>query len=180
MPTLDPDAPPVARTMHPELARAARLSPAPDLSDVPAVRRRLQLQARVVASTHGANPPPGLVVADREVVAERPGGLPVPVRCYDPSPGSQHRPALLFVHGGGFVLGDLETEHSRCCELAVDTGMVVVSVGYRLAPEWPYPAAFEDCCAVMRWLADGSDLGVDPSRVGLVGISAGGALVLGV
>jgi acetyl esterase/lipase len=84
---------------------------------------------------------------------------------------------LLWVHGGGLVLGRPEGDHELCSRIARDLGILVVSARYRLAPEHPFPAALDDLVAALRWLADpAAGLGVDPTRVAVGGASAGGGL----
>jgi acetyl esterase/lipase len=99
----------------------------------------------------------------------------VPVRIYRPVGAAPPYPAILYLHGGAFISGDLDFEHPRCLELCRETGFLVVSVDYRLAPEFPYPAALEDGMRAYRWLREES--WVDADRIALVGASAGGALV---
>lgn len=85
--------------------------------------------------------------------------------------------ALLWVHGGGTVIGAAAQDDRLCSELARDLGLVVASVDYRLAPEHPYPAALDDCAAALAWLhGQADDLGLDPARVAVGGASAGGLL----
>lgn len=109
-------------------------------------------------------------VSVRESVA---GG--VPVRIY--RSGSAVAPAVVFCHSGAFVLGNLDTDHGWCVALSRAAGCTVVSVDYRLAPEDPYPAAFDDAAAVLRCVASQAvSLGVDPRRIALAGSSAGGSL----
>jgi acetyl esterase len=102
----------------------------------------------------------------------------IPLRVYDPAPASPSpRPALAYVHGGGWVQGDLETHHGLCARLAERSGVMVVAIDYRLAPEHKFPAAVEDCLAAYVWLCrNGRDVGADPARVGVAGDSAGGNL----
>ena len=107
--------------------------------------------------------------------APGPGG-DVPVRIYTPE-GTTPKPAIVYFHGGGFVLCSLDTHDSTCRELAAGTGSVVVSVDYRLAPEAKFPAAPEDCYAATQWTADHAEtLGIDPTRLAVAGDSAGGNL----
>ena len=86
-------------------------------------------------------------------------------------------PLLVFYHGGGFVVGDLDTHDALCRLLCRDAGVHVMAVDYRLAPEHPAPAAVDDCYAAYRWaLEHAAELGADPSRVAVGGDSAGGNL----
>ena len=90
-------------------------------------------------------------------------------------------PTILFIHGGGFVMGDLDTHDDQARRLCRDTGAVVVSIDYRLAPEHPFPAGYLDAVAAMRHVFDSVDeLGGDATRIGVAGDSAGGNLSAGV
>jgi len=96
----------------------------------------------------------------------------VPVRIYR---GGE--PVIVYCHAGGFALGNLDTDHRQCVELAHRGRCTVVSVDYRLTPENPYPAALDDAVAVLRWVAaDATGLGVDPARLAVAGSSAGATL----
>jgi len=102
---------------------------------------------------------------------------PVPVRVYTPAAGAVPRAVAVYLHGGGYVLGNLDTHDALCRALANRSGAVVVSVDYRLAPEHPWPAAVRDAdAAVAAVLARAAELGGDPDRVGVVGDSAGANL----
>jgi acetyl esterase len=115
--------------------------------------------------------PAGIAVDERTVAG--PDG-PIAVRIYRPSP-EPALPALLYLHGGGFVVGGLDSHDDICAELAGRAGLAVVAVDYRLAPEHRFPAAFDDCWAVLAALAAGK-LGLDPARLVVAGDSAGGNL----
>ena len=103
-------------------------------------------------------------------------GGSIKVRIYRPA-GPGARPAVIYLHGGGWVLGDLEHSDALCRRLAVETGFVVINVDYRLAPEHRYPTAARDSYTAFRWVADNaSKLGIDPRRIAVAGGSAGGNL----
>jgi acetyl esterase len=87
------------------------------------------------------------------------------------------QPVLLYLHGGGFVIGDIDTCESMCRQLALQSGVAVVAVNYRLAPEHKYPAGLQDAWAAFNWLvSDGRSVGVDGGRIAVGGDSAGGTL----
>jgi acetyl esterase len=116
-------------------------------------------------------------VDDHRVPVE---GGEIAVRCYTPA-GSGPFPALVFFHGGGWVIGDVDTHDGICRSLANAAGSVVASVDYRLAPEHKYPAAAEDAFAATRWVArESARLGVDARRLAVGGDSAGGNLAAAV
>lgn len=152
--------------MDPELEVFIPLVPETDLKD-PASQREM------FAGLATSVPPPDTTdmdVADRMV----PGDPDVAVRIYRP-PLAQG--AVVWMHGGGFVMGDVTTEHPWAGRLARASGLVVVSVGYRLAPEHPYPAALDDVYAVLTWVSEhSSELGVEGGRIAIGGHSAGGTL----
>lgn len=101
----------------------------------------------------------------------------IPVRIYHPHGDPGHRPGIVFYHGGGFVFCDIESHDGFCRALARGSQAVVVSVGYRLAPEHPAPAAALDAFAAYRWVIEHADgLGIDAARTAVAGDSAGGNL----
>ncbi len=124
-----------------------------------------------------ADPRPRTPMAEiRDVTIPGPGG-PLPSRLYVPHPplNEEPEPLLVFYHGGGWVIGDLDTHDSVCRLLAAAAGVRVLSVGYRLAPEHPFPAPVEDAFAAFEWTAaNAAQLGADPRRLGVGGDSAGG------
>ncbi|SHK73850.1 acetyl esterase [Pseudonocardia thermophila] len=145
-----------------------------EVLDAPTARR---LQAEAARRVPG----PDLAEVTDRTIPGPPGAPEVPVRVYRPDPGVQGAPAVLYLHGGGWVLCDLDSHDAICRRLARDTGAVVVSVDYRRAPESPFPAALDDACAALGWLHDEAPaLGVARERIAIAGDSAGGNLAAGV
>jgi acetyl esterase len=102
---------------------------------------------------------------------------PIPVRFYDVRDSREPSPVILFFHGGGFVIGDLDTHNALCTELSAELDLPVLAVDYRMAPEAPFPAAPDDCEAVARWLAGSpAELGRTVTGLVTIGGSAGGNL----
>jgi acetyl esterase len=108
-------------------------------------------------------------------------GGSIPIRIYMPREASEPLPVATFLHGGGFLLGDLDTHDVACRRLARDGDCIVVAVDYRRGPEHRFPAAVDDAWASFRWIVENAaKLGGDPTRVGVVGDSAGGNLATAV
>ena len=107
-----------------------------------------------------------------------PQGSPdVRIRIYKPTDQSENLPGLLWIHGGGYVMGGIDGDDYPCKLRVKKVGCIVVSVDYRLAPENPYPAPLEDCYAALKWMTDHADeLGLDKTRIAIGGGSAGGGL----
>ena len=156
--------------IDPELGPFVPLFPPADLTDPVTARKNL-------AELAAAGPAPdttGMEIEDRAVPADP----EVPVRIYRP-----HRAhgAIVWLHGGGFVMGDLETEHPWAVRVAGSSGAVVISVGYRRAPEHRFPAALDDACAVLAWTAGhAAELGTDAGRIAVGGHAAGAGLAAAV
>lgn len=141
----------------------------PPLAEGTAAQARKNLRTLMVDYRNPATLTAVGAVADVSVAG-------VPARVYRPASDGPH-PTVVFFHGGGFVIGDLDTHEGACRLLCRDTDAVVLSVGYRLAPEHRFPAAVEDSYAATRWaLEHVADLGGDPARVAVAGDSAGGNL----
>ncbi|WP_137146160.1 alpha/beta hydrolase [Mycolicibacterium sp. CR10] len=145
---------------HPELRRSARLLPKEMIT--PLTLPFIRAASRLLWSKESK---------DAEVLT-LPSG--VGVRLYRPPNASGQGPALLWIHGGGYVIGDAAQDDVLCRRFARELGATVVSVNYRLAPEHPYPAPVEDCYSALSWLRRLPS--VDPARVAIGGASAGGGL----
>ncbi len=120
----------------------------------------------------------GVRVEERSILLSNgAGGREIAVRVYTPPVGNAPWPVVVFFHGGGWVVGTLETHDPYCRALASEAGVMVVSVDYRLAPEHKFPAGLEDCLAATEWvLAHAGELGADGSRVLVGGDSAGATM----
>jgi len=137
-------------------------------------------QARVVflASKPILQPDPEPVAEVRDLAADGPAGA-IPLRLYrgQSAAGGRAQPVLVYFHGGGWVIGDLESHDQLCRAIANQVPCTVIAVDYRLAPEHKFPAAVEDAIAATRWIAGTADrLGVDAGRLAVAGDSAGGNL----
>ena len=160
--------------IDPELAAMIDLLPSIDLSDPVAARQAFeQILVAIEVDIPGVET---LRIEDRLVPGWE-GDPDVGARVYRPRSAASPVPGIVMIHGGGFVIGSVEAEHAGAALMAIDSGAVVVSVEYRLAPEHPYPAGLHDCYAALAFLhAEAGALGVDPGRVALCGASAGGGL----
>ncbi|HEY4249718.1 MAG TPA: alpha/beta hydrolase [Roseomonas sp.] len=163
----------VAPPAHPDVEalmaviRAAGRPPYETLSPVEA--RRLYAAGRAALQ-----PPPQPVAEARDLMAET-----VPLRLYrgDGTAAAAVLPCLLYLHGGGWVFGDLDTHDGVCRRLANDARCCVIAVDYRLAPEHPFPAAIDDAATALRWVAQhAATLRIDATRIAVGGDSAGGNL----
>jgi acetyl esterase len=139
----------------------------------------LTIRAGYEAGTAGFAYDPGPVVA-RDTILPGPAG-DLAVRVYSPPQAEAPLPALIFFHGGGWVVGSLNSHDHLCRHLCVKAGVAVLAVDYRLAPEHAFPAAFEDCLAVMGAVREAATaLGIDRRRLAVGGDSAGGQLAASV
>lgn len=165
--TLDPDAAAVLQAF-----REAGRPPYDTLT--PPQARDYYLAARQVA-----NPEPPALASVRSIGIPGPSGI-IPARIYTPHSlrkADGMSPCLVFFHGGGWVIGDLDSHDVVCRTLAVAAEMIVISVDYRLAPEHKFPAAIDDAIAATRWISDEAmELNIDATRITVGGDSAGGNL----
>ena len=146
----------------------------PQMHELPAADARLAYLAMVPV----AEADPRELAVIRDLTCPGPAGE-IPLRLYDARESRPAGPMIVFFHGGGFVIGDLDTHHALCTEIAAEMDLPVVAVHYRLAPEAPFPAAPDDCEAAARWLAE-SPTAVGREVTGLIpiGDSAGGNLTI--
>lgn len=160
----------------PELEDAVRFIPTLDISDLASARSKINAFVKTANKKLKFD---RLNIKDIQIGAST-GNHTITIRLYEPIDkphnGSKDA-ALLYLHGGGFVMGNIETEHASIALLCEQLKITVVSVEYRLAPEHPYPAALDDCYSALRWLHNHQENpGIDPKRVGVMGVSAGGGL----
>lgn len=155
------------------LAQLSANPEAPGLADVPPEGGRAMFRA-LGAMLDMQDAPIGKI-ENRKIPG--PAGE-IPVRIYTPvAAGAEPLPCLVYYHGGGWVIGDLETHEGACRLLANGSGCRVVSVDYRLAPEHVFPAAVDDCYAAVKWVSENArQIGIDPNRIAVGGDSAGGNL----
>jgi acetyl esterase/lipase len=166
--------------LDPELAAAMAALPEgdpTDWDDLPAIRAQAEQEVEQWLAT--VPDLPGVAKEDRTV----PGSDPetgVPIRIYRPAGATGTLPCLLYIHGGGMVFGSVAGADPDVQSLVEAVGCVAVSVEYRLAPEYPFPAPLEDCYAALRWVWEHrGEIGVDVGRLAVGGASAGGGLAAG-
>jgi len=146
----------------------------PDMHDIQGCRREI---AQLVVQLCATETKCDNVLREDRRIPRTSGSTNIEVRIFRPKDHSTPLPALLWIHGGGYVMGDYRLDDFRNSAMAERQSCIVVSVDYQLAPEHPYPAGLEDCFSALTWLFDESaELGVDQSRVAIGGSSAGGGL----
>ena len=164
--------------VHPEIQaflRQVAEAGLPSIQDLTPEAARAQFEAGMRARLESFPAPPVASVENRTIPG--PAGA-IPVRVYrDAEPAGGGLPVLAWFHGGGHVIGSLDTHDAMARNLCLEAGCVVVSVDYRMGPEHPFPAAVDDCFAAVRWLAEhGGEVAADPGRIAVGGDSAGGNL----
>jgi acetyl esterase len=163
------------RAINPDvvaLMQAAAAAGVPALGSLPPdeARRSYSASRRALQATFDP------VAAREDINIDGPGGS-LALRLFRGPAHEKNLPCLLFLHGGGWVLGDLETHEGICRRIARAASCCVLAVDYRLAPEHPFPAALEDSAATLRWAVEHAEsLGIDTTRIAIGGDSAGGNL----
>ena len=153
-------------------AAAAAGQEAPPLDSLPPDMVRAGYVMQRTSQNTGA--PKDVATRDLQVDG---GAGPVGARLYTPAGAPATTPGLVYFHGGGFAIGNLETHDGHCRRLAAYSGCRVLAIDYRLAPENPFPASHDDCLEATKWAIDhAAEIGFDPTRVGVGGCSAGGNL----
>ncbi|MFC1841282.1 alpha/beta hydrolase [Thermodesulfobacteriota bacterium] len=170
----------LSKRIDPELAPSLEMMPddgAFDFSDLPAAR---EMSEKMFAEMAALMPPVNGVDTE-DVSIPGPDGAPdVTLRVYTPMNASGIMPGLLWIHGGGYILGNLDADDNSVKRMCINTGCVIVSTNYRLAPENPFPAPVEDCYASLKWMVENAgSFNIDRSRIAVGGGSAGGGLAAG-
>ena len=170
----------LTKRIDPELLPSIEMIPADgslNFDDLPAARE----MSSKMFSEMAAQMPPVEGVDSRDLAIPGPAGAPdITARLYAPKGLSGSKPGMLWIHGGGYILGDLDVDDYNLRQMCVNTGCVILSTNYRLAPEDPFPAPVEDCYASLKWMVENCEsLGIDKSRIAIGGGSAGGGLAAG-
>lgn len=169
------------RIYDPTVEALASMFPRLDVSDATGTRRQID-EFLAALAVQGVTRMTDDRVEEIDRTIPGPDGAPdVRIRIYMPKNRTEAGPGFVDFHGGGFILGDLETDHPRCLIMAAEGRAVSIGVDYRLAPEHPFPAAAEDAYAAVRWVAaNAAELKIDPARIAVGGGSAGGNLAASV
>lgn len=167
---------PHIKAMIDQAEAAAAGQPAPPLDAIPPEMIRAGYRMQRVAQN--LNAPKDVEARDLRVDGAE---GPIGARLYTPAGAPATTPGLVYFHGGGFAIGDLESHDGHCRRLASFAGVRVLAVDYRLAPEHPFPAGHDDALASVKWVFDhAAEIGFDPARVAVGGCSAGGNLAASV
>lgn len=157
--------------IHPELQQAAKMSP--KLNYNKHSIWFINILLRLMPSPKNIE---GILIENVQVPREE-GQTRIRLRLYKPASISTPTPALLWMHGGGYLIGRPKQDDASCIQYVRELGITVVSVDYRLAPKHPFPAGLDDCYSALKWVASHSEqLGIDPKRIAVGGNSAGGGL----
>ncbi len=162
--------------LDPEIAPVMEAFPPFGLSAETITAVRARLSASMAAAPDGAQLFPAVTRSERHVIGLD-GDPDVRILYYEPQDRAKPAPALVWHHGGGYVMGSADDEDLTCRRIATETGAIIVSVDYRLAPETPAPGPLDDSYAVLKWLSGNANtLGIDRNRIAVGGSSAGGGL----
>lgn len=166
--------------LHPELK--AMFSALPEVvytrENLAAKRKEMQEFAAGMAASLPVN---DAVLTSERYVPGAAGDPDVRIKIYEPRVKNEPLPGVLYIHGGGYILGSADMMDPALQQLVSELGCVIVSVDYRLAPEHPFPAPLEDCYAALQWFSENAEeLGCDSSRIAVAGPSAGGGLTAAV
>ncbi len=162
--------------LDPEIAHAIHFMPAERYIAVGADPPKARAMTEAFNRAMRANRPPSDVSIEERTIPGRDGEIAIVI--YQP-PGAEARGGLLWMHGGGYIVG-LARDDARCVEIAEYVGCAVISVDYRLAPESTYKESIADCFAALKWMAaNAAELGIDAERIAIGGGSAGGGLSAG-
>ena len=162
--------------IDPELQAVLEFLPSLDLENPGQARAGLTEMSALMTDSIDET---GVSIEDRSIPGAS-GAANIAIRIYRPEALQEKTAGLLYIHGGGFVVGNLDTEHAGPIGVCRALGIVVVSTDYRKAPEHPYPAGLDDCFTALQWLhANADELSVDRERIGIRGGSAGAGLSAG-
>ena len=146
---------------------------------IPDIVERRAVVSGLLAAMAAAQPPNPRVVTEDRTVPGPPGAPEVAVRIFRPASATGALPGVFYIHGGGMILGSIDADATRSELLCERLGAVIVSTGYRKAPEHPHPAQVDDCYAALLWTAaSATELGINPDRLAIYGGSAGGNLAI--
>jgi acetyl esterase/lipase len=163
----------VPYAFDPELAAIVAVLPQLDITDLPAVRAEMLAMREELPPFEA----PDSITVHKRTLPGPPGEPDVEVAVFTPVALAAPASALYWMHGGGYVLGDIDGDMAVPAQFSAELGAVVVSVEYRLAPEHPFPAPVEDCYAGLVWMAEhAEELGIDRRKLAVGGLSAGGGL----
>lgn len=157
--------------VHPELQDALKKSPS-----IPYSKNNLWLIRFLISLLPSLKTPKDVSVKNIKI-NNRDGSEKIRLRIYQPAHPAHATPVLIWMHGGGYIIGKPEMEDSICLQFVRELGISIVSVDYRLAPKHPFPAGLEDCYSALMWAKENSaQYGFDMNRIGVGGTSAGGGL----